>query len=375
MVRCPTNTTGTAICTQVVHELLAGLGDYADVGEALEALIDAFPSLPSGVLEPGTGEQMFQSFQKHLERELEPAPHLANFIGQRLRPLVRPGECATYEQLLGRTAQAYAELARAWSPVYMGFVKYVLGWSARLGLCPTMLARDAIPFFMIGSELVRHSPWAPPVKLFDLSRPLMKNISEPSVRTYVRSHLDPRRDLMVDCGVYGTFLVGLHQAGVGVPATILFYTRNPFVDGYLNSCIKNSLLADQPHPAKARLDVGIQAVDTIESWPKPYYAADQLDERGNVVSKLADPVTLAGSIGFYWRLARDGRENTLAPVHPEGCQNWLERLCDQVQSHVELLPYLLPEAIPKDQKSIEMAKHWSLGHIPPMDEIAGPTPG
>jgi hypothetical protein len=174
---------------------------------------------------------------------------------------------------LGQTTERFLNLVRPWTPVWYGFTNWVLRWCRQNSIeTLVFLARDALPFFVAATALEqgRH------LHLAHVSRAIRTNtltlssiLREPSIA-------------LIDSGCYGTCINDLRRRrrvtaenhepdGV---ATLLYYSRNPQLFGYLNYVMGQDMLIS-PETMDNAGEFIIHAGDLLEALPKPYlYSAD-----------------------------------------------------------------------------------------------------
>jgi hypothetical protein len=171
------------------------------------------------------------------------------------------------------TTERFLAIVKPWAPVWYGFTNWALRW-CRQNAIETLvfLARDALPFFVAANALEQ----GPHLKLAHVSR---------NVRTtaFTLSSILRRPSIaLIDSGCYGTCINDLRQrrtAAFDDPeqdglATLLFYSRNPQLFGYLNYLMCEDMLAS-PETMDGAGEFVIYAGDLLEALPKPYqYTAD-----------------------------------------------------------------------------------------------------
>lgn len=167
------------------------------------------------------------------------------------------------------TTERFLHIIRPWLPVWHGFTDWALRWCRQNSIeTLVFLARDALPFFVAATALEqgRH------LHLAHVSR---------SIRTTglaLNSVLRQPSIALIDSGCYGTCVNDLRlRRGVTAedgPATLLYYSRNPQLFGYLNYVMCQDMLTS-PETMAGAADFIIYAGDLLEALPKPYqYTVD-----------------------------------------------------------------------------------------------------
>jgi hypothetical protein len=168
--------------------------------------------------------------------------------------------CATTERFLG--------LVRPWTPVWYGFTNWALRWCRQNSIeTLVFLARDALPFFVAATALDQGHD----LHLAHVSRAIRTNALTLS------SILRRPSIALIDSGCYGTCINDLRQrrlitAEGGEPdglATLLYYSRNPQLFGYLNYLMCQDMLTS-PETMDGAGEFIIHAGDLLEALPKPY---------------------------------------------------------------------------------------------------------
>jgi hypothetical protein len=170
------------------------------------------------------------------------------------------------------TTERYLNIIKPWTPVWHGFTDWALRWCRQNSIeTLVFLARDALPFFVAATALEqgRH------LHLAHVSRGSRSNA--PAVGSVLR---EPSVAL-IDSGCYGTCIndLRLQRRAIGPThhdglATLLYYSRNPQLFGYLNYVMSQDMLAS-PEAMDAAAEFVIHAGDLLEALPKPYrYTSD-----------------------------------------------------------------------------------------------------
>jgi hypothetical protein len=174
---------------------------------------------------------------------------------------------------LCETTERYLNLIRPWTPVWYGFTNWALRWCRQNSIeTLVFLARDALPFFVAATALEQGRN----LHLAHVSRAIRSNALTLS------SILRQPSIALVDSGCYGTCINDLRQRrrttiedhqSDGL-ATLLYYSRNPQLFGYLNYVMCQDMLSS-PETMDGAAEFIIHAGDLLEALPKPYqYTVD-----------------------------------------------------------------------------------------------------
>jgi hypothetical protein len=169
---------------------------------------------------------------------------------------------------LCETTERFLTLIKPWTPVWYGFTNWALRWCRQNSIeTLVFLARDALPFFVAATALEqgRH------LHLAHVSRAIRTNALTLS------SVLRQPSIALIDSGCYGTCINDLRQrrrATIGDHqpdglATLLYYSRNPQLFGYLNYVMCQDMLTS-PETMDGAAEFIIYAGDLLEALPKPY---------------------------------------------------------------------------------------------------------
>jgi hypothetical protein len=169
---------------------------------------------------------------------------------------------------LAETTERFLTLIRPWAPVWYGFTNWALRWCRQNSIDTLVfLARDALPFFVAATALEQGLH----LHLAHVSRAIRANaltlsdvLRQPSVA-------------LVDSGCYGTCINDLRQRRRATIedhqsdglATLLYYSRNPQLFGYLNYVMCQDMLTS-PETMSGAAEFIIYAGDLLEALPKPY---------------------------------------------------------------------------------------------------------
>ncbi|KAB2343698.1 hypothetical protein [Actinomadura rudentiformis] len=162
------------------------------------------------------------------------------------------------------TTERFLGLVKPWTPVWLGFTSWALRWCRQNSIeTLVFLARDALPFYVAATSLEQGLH----LHLAHVSRATRPDA--PTVDLLLR-----RPSLaLVDSGCYGTCISDLRQRRGATdqegPATLLYYSRNPQLFGYINHVMSRDMLSS-PETMDRAADFTIYAGDLLEALPKPY---------------------------------------------------------------------------------------------------------
>jgi hypothetical protein len=166
------------------------------------------------------------------------------------------------------TTERFLNMIKPWTPVWLSFTNWALRW-CRQNSVETLvfLARDALPFFFAATALEQGLH----LHLAHVSRAI-----RPDVLT-VNSILRKPSIALIDSGCYGTCINDLRQRRSALIeysrheglATLLYYSRNPQLFGYINYVMSRDMLAS-PEAMDRAAEFIIYAGDLLEALPKPY---------------------------------------------------------------------------------------------------------
>jgi hypothetical protein len=166
------------------------------------------------------------------------------------------------------TTERFLNIIKPWTPVWLSFTDWVLRWCRQNSIGTlAFLARDALPFFVAATALEQGLG----LHLAHVSR-----TARPEVLT-LNPVLGQPSVALVDSGCYGTCINDLrkrrgalveHSPHEGL-ATLLYYSRNPQLFGYINYVMCKDIL-DSPEVMNRAGEFIIYAGDLIEALPKPY---------------------------------------------------------------------------------------------------------
>jgi hypothetical protein len=186
------------------------------------------------------------------------------------RTFASPGDLPAW---LSETTERFLNLIKPWTPVWYGFTDWALRWCRQNSIeTLVFLARDALPFFVAATALEQGRE----LHLAHVSRAIRTNTLTLS------SVLRQPSIALIDSGCYGTCINDLRQRRRDALdghqpdslATLLYYSRNPQLFGYLNYLMCPDMLTS-PETMDRAAEFVIYAGDLLEALPKPYqYTAD-----------------------------------------------------------------------------------------------------
>jgi hypothetical protein len=166
------------------------------------------------------------------------------------------------------TTERFLNIIKPWTPVWHSFTDWASRW-CRQNSVETLvfLARDALPFFVAATAQDQGRQ----LHLAHVSRNTRLNALS------VSSILRQPSVALIDSGCYGTCINDLRQRRRAITddprqdglATMLFYSRNPQLFGYMNYVMCQDMLAS-PESMDGAAGFIIHAGDLLEALPKPY---------------------------------------------------------------------------------------------------------
>ncbi|MFG2000492.1 hypothetical protein ACGFNU_15230 [Spirillospora sp. NPDC048911] len=168
------------------------------------------------------------------------------------------------EAWLCGTTERFINLIKPWTPVWLGFTGWALRWCRQNSIGTLVfLARDALPFHVAATALEQG---------VDLHLAHVSRATPPDAST-VDLLLRRSSLALVDSGCYGTCISDLRRRRGATdregPATLLYYSRNPQLFGYINYVMSRDMLSS-PETMDRAADFTIYAGDLLEALPKPY---------------------------------------------------------------------------------------------------------
>ncbi|HEX4062747.1 MAG TPA: hypothetical protein VHY58_17150 [Streptosporangiaceae bacterium] len=171
------------------------------------------------------------------------------------------------------TTERFLNVIKPWNLVWLSFTKWALSWCRQSAIADlAFLARDALPFFVAATTLEKGLH----LHLAHISR----TVTPDSLA--IGSILRQPSVALIDSGCYGTCINHLRQQRdtlIGNStdrglATLLYYSRNPQLFGYVNYLMCRDMLAS-PETMDRAAEFVIYAGDLLEALPKPYQYCSQ----------------------------------------------------------------------------------------------------
>lgn len=165
------------------------------------------------------------------------------------------------------TTERYLGIIKPWIPVWINFTKWALQWCRHNSIDTlAFLARDALPFFVAAIVLDQ----GPRLYLMHVSRAQADSLAANSI-------LRQPSVALIDSGCYGTCINSLRQQRDALVngsdhkglATLLYYSRNPQLFGYMNYVMARDILAS-PKTMNSAAEFIVYAGDLLEALPKAY---------------------------------------------------------------------------------------------------------
>ena len=166
------------------------------------------------------------------------------------------------------TTERFLNIIKPWTPVWLSFTNWALRWCRQNSVGTLVfLARDALPFFIAATALEQGLH----LHLAHVSR-----TTRPDSLT-MNPILRQPSIVLIDSGCYGTCINYLRQRRAVLIedsshkrlATLLYYSRNPQLFGYLNYVMCKDMLTS-PETVDRAAEFVIYAGDLLEALPKPY---------------------------------------------------------------------------------------------------------
>lgn len=233
--------------------------DYsrAVVGYCMEKWLAATSAKPPSVEEAGAEFRNTMMAAKDLS-----GPQMDQLCS---RTFGRQGELPAW---LCDTTERFLNIIKPWNPVWLSFTDWALRWCRQNSIGTlAFLARDALPFFVAATALEQG---------LDLHLAHVSRAARPDALT-LNPVLRQPSVALVDSGCYGTCINDLRKRrGALVErspheglATLLYYSRNPQLFGYINYVMCKDML-DSPEVMNRAGEFIIYAGDLLEALPKPY---------------------------------------------------------------------------------------------------------
>lgn len=272
------------------------------------------------------------------------------------------------------TTERFLNAIRPWTPVWLGFTNWALRWCRQNSIGTlAFLARDALPFFVAATALEQ----GPQLHLTHVSRTIRPDpltvhpiLSQPTVA-------------LIDSGCYGTCINDLRQlrrtltgrSGHDGLATLLYYSRNPQLFGFINYVMSRDMLAG-PESMHHAAEFVIYAGDLLEALPKPY----QYHAQDRSMVEASDLVSFTISIATLSEMRSMARENAffeaerMHDIHEQ--VRLLYRSYQLARHRIELRSeFLFDEPTPKSLPIPGALTGLDFLEIPPQSHIFGTASG
>jgi hypothetical protein len=268
------------------------------------------------------------------------------------------------------TTERFLNIIKPWTPVWLSFTNWALRWCRQNSIeTLVFLARDALPFFIAATALEQGLH----LHLAHVSRAI-----RPDLLT-ANSILRQPSIALVDSGCYGTCINDLRQRRSALIessphdglATLLYYSRNPQLFGYMNYVMSRDMLAN-PEAMGRSGEFIIYAGDLLEALPKPYrYHAQD----GSIVEP-SDLVSFTISIAALSEISSVARASTFLDTERMNDSHEQARLlyrAYQLSRHRSELRsgFLFDEPTPKDPPAPGALAGLDFLEIPPQSHIFG----
>jgi hypothetical protein len=275
---------------------------------------------------------------------------------------------------LCETTERFLNMIRPWTPVWLGFTDWALRWCRQNSIeAMVFLARDALPFFIAATALEQGIH----LHLAHVSRatrpdPVTANsiLGRPSVA-------------LVDSGCYGTCINDLRRRrsalierpGHDGLATLLYYSRNPQLFGYMNYVMCRDMLAGPETMGRAGEFI-IYAGDLLEALPKPY----QYNAQDRTMLDPSDLVSFTIAIAALSEISSMATASTFLEAEPVSDIHEQVRLLYrhyQLSRHRSDLrsDFLFDEPTPKSLPAPGALTGLDFLEIPPQSHIFGTASG
>ncbi|MFI0446674.1 hypothetical protein [Actinomadura sp. 6N118] len=272
------------------------------------------------------------------------------------------------------TTERYLNIIKPWTPVWLSFTNWALRWCRQNSIeTLVFLARDALPFYVAATSLEQG---------LNLHLAHVSRATRPDALT-ANSILRQPSIALVDSGCYGTCINELRQRRSAVLdnshddglATLLYYSRNPQLFGYVNYVMGKDMLAS-PETMDRAADFVIYAGDLLEALPKPYRYREQ--DLSSV--ELSDLVSFTISIAALSRISSMAKASTfldaerMNDIHEQ--VGLLFRLYQLAQHRCDLRSdFLFDEPTPKSLPAPGALAGLDFVEIPPQSYAFGTASG
>lgn len=208
------------------------------------------------------------------------------------------------------TTGRFLNLIKPWTHVWLGFTNWALRWCRQNSIeTLAFLARDALPFFVAATAQEQGLR----LHLVHVSR--RTEADAPTVNPVLRQP----SIALIDSGCNGTCINDLRQrrgaligrSGHEGLATLLYYSRNPQLFGYMNYVMSHNMLAS-PEAMNRAAEFVIYSGDVLETLPKPY----QYHARDRSAVEPSDLLSFTISIAALSDIASMAKASTFLDADP-----------------------------------------------------------
>jgi hypothetical protein len=272
------------------------------------------------------------------------------------------------------TTERFLNIIKPWTPVWHSFTDWALRWCRQNSIeTLVFLARDALPFFIAATALEQGHH----LHLAHVSRNARSDT--PTVSSILRQP----SIALIDSGCYGTCINDLrlrrsaviehpHRGGL---ASLLFYSRNPQLFGYMNYVMCQDMLTS-PEAMDGAAEFIIYAGDLLEALPKPYQYTMQ--DRSMVMP--SDLVSFTISIAALSEMSSMAKASSflglerMTDVHEQVRQLYRRY---QLAQHRDMLrsDFLFDEPTPKTLPVPGALAGLDFLEVPPQSHIFGTVSG
>lgn len=272
------------------------------------------------------------------------------------------------------TAERFLGFIKPWFGVWLSFTRWALNWCEQSSIGTVIfLARDALPFFVAATALEQGID----VRLAHMSRTTRADTLT------MNSILRQPSIALIDSGCYGTCINNLRQrrdalvepsSAAGL-ATLLYYSRNPQLFGYMNYVMCKDILAS-PKTMDCAAEFIIYSGDLVEALPKPY----QYHQQDQAMVAPSDLLSFTISVTALSHMRSMAKASTF--LDAEGADDMQEQVRllyrnYQLSQHRSELrsDFLFDEPAPKSLPTPSALAGLHFLEIPPQSQIFGTASG
>jgi hypothetical protein len=272
------------------------------------------------------------------------------------------------------TTERFLNGIRPWTPVWLSFTNWALRWCRQNSIGTlAFLARDALPFYVAATALEQGLQ----LHLAHVSR-----ATKPDALT-VHPILRQPTVALIDSGCYGTCINDLRilrntltgRSGHDGLATLLYYSRNPQLFGYINYVMSKDMLLG-PEGMHQAAEFVIYAGDLIEALPKPYqyHAPDRSMVKPSDLVSFTISIAALSEISSMARASAFLEGERMNDIHEQ--VGLLYRNYQLARHRIELRSdFLFDEPTPKSLPAPGALAGLDFLEIPPQSHIFGTASG